>query len=125
MTIYFSLGYGKNQPANYIIAIIYFGFVSYFVVNQWINPFPYFRGKFAQLNILLSKVLIPIFMVLNPNYQFIVFIFILIFLILDIALTNKNRNKKAVNRLLIYKIFGFGTVIGLMTNYIVEIEINS
>jgi hypothetical protein len=121
LTIYFSLTYGKNQPADYIIAIIYFACLTYFVVNQWINPFPYFRGKFAQLNILLSKIIIPIFMVLSSKYQFIVFIFIEVFLILDLVITNKNRYKDKINKLLLYKIFGLVTVLGLMVNFIVEI----
>jgi hypothetical protein len=97
----------------------------YFVVNQWINPFPYFRGKFAQLNIILSKLIIPIFLVLSPTYQYILFIVVVIFLIVDILLTNKNRNNSAVNRLLIWKIISLLTILGFMINYIVDLQLNN
>lgn len=119
------MAYGKGTPAIYVITIIYFIAFTYFIVNQWIDPFPYFRGKLAQLNIMLYKLITPIFLVLSPSYQYILFIFIVVFLVIDILLTNKNRNKSAVNRLLIWKITGLLAILGFMINYIVDLQLNN
>jgi len=64
-------------------------------------------------------------MVLAPKNQFTIFIFILFFLFLDIIITNKNRLKNGINRLLLYKIIGILAVIGLLINYIVDLAVNS
>jgi hypothetical protein len=98
--------------------------LTYFVINQWKNPFPYFREKFAQLNIILWKAIIPIFLTLAAKDQFTVFLFMLLFILLDIIITNKNRTNKGINRLFLYKIFGGIVIIGLLMNYIADLKTN-
>lgn len=124
LIIYYSLSYGIYRPVDYIIVIIYFGFLIFFVVNQWVNPFTFFRGKLAQLNIVISKILIPIFVVIEPNKQFTVFIFMIMFLVIDILITNKNRFNTGLNRLLFYKIIGLLAVVALLVNYIIDSVVN-
>lgn len=94
-------------------------------MNQWISPFPFFRGKSAQLNQLLGKIFTPIFILFNYDYQFVVFIFLMLFLMIDAVINNKNRNNSRMNRLLIFRLVGIAAVIGLMVAFIVEVANNS
>ena len=97
----------------------------FFIINNWLYPFSFFRSKFAQFNIILIKVVVPIFTVSSIDMHFLIFSYLIIFISIDIVLTNKNRKNSAINRLLLYKLYSILIIISTGMYYGVEIGYNN
>lgn len=117
--IFFSLRYGTITAVAVIVAIIYIVLLILFTVNQFLHPLPIFRNKAAQLNIILSKALVPLFLTFPVLAHYMAFLFLLLVWIIDLVLTHKNRNKKELNRLLGYKIVGLAVLVLMIVYYTV------
>ena len=117
--IYFSLRYGTITAAAIVISIIYIIVLFLFSINQFIDPLPVFRNKGAQLNVILGKSLVSLFLTLPTTVHYMVFLLLLLTWIADLILTHKNRNKKEINRLLGYKIIGLATLVVITVFYFV------
>lgn len=66
LIIYFGFKDNTMSPEDIVLSVLYFLSLIFFVFNQWIYPFHFFRSKFVQLNILFIKMFIPIF-ILNSQ----------------------------------------------------------
>ena len=115
--IFFSFKYGGVGIGSLIISIFYFVVLIIFTVNQFMYPISFFRGKAAELNTILGKILCPLFLVLPAKIHYVLFIFLLVFWLVDLGLTYKNRNSNSFNRLLAYKILGILAIILLLVYY--------
>ena len=92
-----------------------------FTINQFFYPFIFFRSKFAQLNMILAKTIMPIFLATSTASHFIIYPVINTFFIIDAAVTNKNNRSGSFNRLLAYKIFAILLLVLLTVQYGVEL----
>lgn len=106
LSIYFGFKSGDMMIGDQLITVVYFISLIFFVINQWFYLFPFFRNKMAQLNIILVKIIAPIFIVSPIDLHFLLFVYLIIFYSIDVILTNKNRNNSSINRLIFYKLEG-------------------
>jgi hypothetical protein len=117
LIIYFGLRHGQLKISSIFIVTVYFISLIFFTINQWFYPFPFFRTKCAQFNIILLKIIAPIFIVSDRKLHFLLLIYIIVFYAIDVALTNKNRNNSSINRLLLYKLYSMLVIIVLACYY--------
>lgn len=120
LAIYFGLKSGSQSIGGIALSVLYFLSLLFFIINQWFYPFPFFRSKFAQLNIVALKAILPVFIVSDRDTHYIIFVLLIILLTVDLLITNKNRNNSAFNRLLLYKVFSLLAVIVLGAYYCIE-----
>jgi hypothetical protein len=113
------------KASDQAIVALYLLSLIFFVINNWFYPFSFFRSKFAQFNIILLKIFIPIFILSPTDVHFLIFVYLTIFLSIDIILTNKNRNNSAINRLLLYKLYSLFIIILMAMYYGLEIGYNN
>jgi hypothetical protein len=106
LNIYFGFKSGDTKIGDQLIAAAYFISLIFFAINQWFYLFPFFRNKIAQLNVILVKIVAPIFIISPIDLHFLLFVYLIIFYSIDIILTNKNRNNSSINRLIFYKLEG-------------------
>lgn len=120
LTFYFCFSFGGVKPSTVILPIIYFLSLVFIVVNQWYSQFNFFRTRFTFLNIIILKIITPLFITLDRNQHYLLLILFIIFFGIDVILTNKNRNSNAINRLLYYKLYSLVVFILFLVNYFVE-----
>lgn len=120
LAIYLGLKSGSQNIGGIALAVLYFLSLIFFIINQWFYPFPFFRSKFAQLNIVAAKATVPIFIVSDRENHYIIFVLLIILLTVDLLITNKNRNNSAFNRLLLYKAYSLLAVAVLGGYYCIE-----
>lgn len=125
LCIYFGLKSGSQNIGGIVLSVLYFLSLIFFIINQWFYPFPFFRSKFAQLNILVVKGIAPIFIISDSESHYLIFVLLIILLTVDLLITNKNRNNSSINRLLLYKIYSLLTIIILGGYYCIETIENS
>jgi hypothetical protein len=102
-----------------LAAVAYYISLLFFIFNQRLYPFPFFRSKIAQFIIITMKIITPIFILTAENTHYLLFILLLSLLILDVVLTNKNRNSGTINRLLYYKLYSIGVILLIGIYYVV------
>jgi hypothetical protein len=101
------LKYGQMEVEDRLIVVAYFLSLIYFSINQWFYPFPFFRTKLVQFNMILIKVIPPLFIISPREIHFLAFVYLILLFSIDAILTNKNRNNSAINRLFFYKLYSF------------------
>lgn len=65
-TIYFSLKYGSNSSQAIAFTVLYFIGVVLYTINQFFYPFTFFRNKFIQINTIIGKIIVPMYL-LGPS----------------------------------------------------------
>ena len=111
--------YGSFSVDRVVITIFYFLALILFTINQFMYPLSFFRGKGAQLNVIVGKIFCPLFLALPVSAHFVVFIFLLLTWIIDLAFTHKNRNNAIFNRLFVYKLIGLVLLVFILIYYAV------
>jgi hypothetical protein len=96
-----------------------------FTINQLFYPLVFFRNKIAQLNMIITKTITPIFLSTSTASHFMIYPIVSTFYIIDLIATNKNKNSHSFNRLLAYKIFVILLLFLLTAHYTVEIFVNN
>jgi uncharacterized membrane protein YfcA len=88
-------------------------------------PLQFFRSKLVQFNIIVGKIISPLFLVFSVDQHYLVFLFLMLMWLIDLIATHQNRNHNQYNRQLIYKIIGMVTLAIFLAYYVVEELSNS
>lgn len=123
--MYFGLKYQVVDGAAIGITIAYVLALVLFTINIFIAVLPIFRHRGAQINTILSKVFIPLFMAIDSKAHYIFFILAVLFTLVDLLITRHNKYNNQTNRLFYYKLLGLVAMLILTINYLIEVEMNN
>lgn len=93
MMLVIFIGYAYSATNFVLIAssIVYFLTLLYICVSSCYKQLPFFRSRAAQLNAILKKIILPVFVLAGPSFHYIIFCVLLSFECVDIVLTCKRK----------------------------------
>ena len=106
-----------------VLCVIYLHILVFVMSYSYYYRIEYFKTKKVMYLAFAHKIIMPVMVVVPLKYKYLFFIFSCLFLVLELICDYLNDLFKQLNRLAIYKVVEFFTVVVLVVYYLVETEV--